>query len=101
MILGRAAAGPWSSLLQPHRAPHPKHQFEMASYNEPEYFARAEKSGHMIVRGIVQILKLYSQLLKLFQIPRSSILKHTSPTIEVTTKNVDPKMARVLLLLSR
>lgn len=80
---------------QPHRASHPKLQFEMASYNEPEYFARAEKSGHIIVRGIEQILRLYSPLLRLSQIPRSSTLKHTSPTIEVTTKNIVSKMTRV------
>lgn len=80
---------------QPHRAPHPKLQFEMASYNEPEYFARAEKSGHIIVRGIEQILGLYSELLRLFQIPRSSTLKHTSPTIEVTPEKIISKMTRV------
>lgn len=79
---------------QPHRAPHPKLQFEMASYNEPEYFARAEKSGHIIVRGIEQILRLYSELLRLFQIPRSSTSKHTSPTIEVTPEKIISKMTR-------
>lgn len=30
----------------------PEQQFEMASYNEPEYFAQAEKTGHIIVRGM-------------------------------------------------
>lgn len=94
---GAAENRTWSHLLsyQPHRASHPKLQFEMASYNEPEYFARAEKSGHIIVRGIEQILRLYSPLLRLSQIPRSSTLKHTSPTIEVTTKNIVSKMTRV------